>query len=174
MTMRNLLSQAPVSVNEVLDLFEAYVSTIGTPLTKATSLIHDELDYREGDIFGHIVGVVDDADQMAKRLKQIRAVRNSGTDVTITLTREAAIRAEKAADGAQSLLSEAAAVFGLLYSGIASGHLSGDEHGVLSVMSLAQRALVDAEEQEGSTLSHMARKLREAGKYQHIDQEEAA
>jgi len=65
-------------------------------------------------------------------------------------------------------------VFGLLHSGIASGHLSGDEHGVLSVMSLAQRALVDADDQEGTTLANFARKLREAAQHQPNTQEEAA
>lgn len=91
-TMRELLSQNPMTFNELLDLFEAHVSTIGPPLTKATSLIHDELDYHEGDIFGHIVGVIDNADQLAKRLCQIRTARTAGSDVTITLAQPDAKR----------------------------------------------------------------------------------
>lgn len=84
--MRELLSREPMTFNEFLDMFEAYVSTIGGPLTKANHLIGDELHYQGGDIFFHITGTVDNADDMAKRLRGIRAARNTGTDVTITLT----------------------------------------------------------------------------------------
>lgn len=173
-TTRNLPSQNPISINEVLDLFEAYVSTIGKPLTKATHLISDELGYREGDIFAHITGVVSDSHQMANRLKQIRSARNAGSDVNITVSREDATRAEKSLDEVQSLLSEAAAVFGLLRNGIGAGYFTGDDYGAMSVMSLAQRAFLNAENQEGTVLSHLASKLREAGTDRHIDQEEAA
>lgn len=166
--------KTPVSVNELLDLFESYVSTIGTPLTKATNLIHDELDYREGDIFSHIIGVADDADQMAKRLKQIRAACNTGTDVTITLAREAAVRVENAAEEVQTVLLQAGAVFGLLHGVIVSGGLSSDDFGVTAVMSLAERALMNVADDEGFYLSHLACKLREARQYQELTQEEAA
>ncbi len=120
MTIRKLLSRAPVSVNEVLDLFEAYVSTIGTPLSKATNLIRDELDSREGDIFGHIVGMVDDADQMAKQLRQIRAARNSGTDVTIITSKNDALRLDGVIREIDRMLSAAGNVLELLHDRAAS------------------------------------------------------
>lgn len=172
-TMRNLLSQNPMTFNELLDLFEAYVSTIDGPLFKARNLIQDKLDYHEGDIFGHIVGVVDDADQMAKRLKQIRAARNAGTDVTINISRNNALRLGHAIHEIDRVFSAAGSAFELLHNR-AVADANNEDAGALAVMTLAQRALMDADEQEGAELRRFATRLRDAGKYQHIDQEEAA
>ncbi|MDR0807604.1 MAG: hypothetical protein LBE86_00480, partial [Gemmobacter sp.] len=49
--------------------------------------------YHEGPICGHITGVGSDSHDMAERLGQIRAARNTGTDVTLTLTRSEALLA---------------------------------------------------------------------------------
>lgn len=55
--IHELLSENPISFNELLDLFEAYVSPIAEPLHEAVHLIRDELNYQSGDIFQHICGV---------------------------------------------------------------------------------------------------------------------
>ena len=172
--IRELLSQDPMTFNDLLDLFEGYLASVPAPLHSATALIHEELNYRDGDIFSHIIGVADDAGRMATRLRQVRAARNAGTDVTITQTREGATKVGKAADEAQYLLTEAAAVFGLLHGGIADGYLAPSDNGVLAVMSLAGRALQSAADQEGERLADLARKIRTAEEPQHSDQEEAA
>lgn len=168
--MRNLLSQSPVSVNEVLDLFEDYVATIGAPLTKAVNMINDELDYHQGDIFDHIVGVVDDADSMAKRLNAIRAARNTGTDVTVTVTYDTALRTVKAAETVSDLLAHTEEMLELLQNLIADG--DGDR--AVSIVALAQRALMGAAEQEGASLSILAHKLREASQSSQMTKEQAA
>ncbi|MDR0808544.1 MAG: hypothetical protein LBE86_05360, partial [Gemmobacter sp.] len=75
--LRALLAQDSMTFNELLDLFEGYVSTIAGPLFKATERIRDEPDYHEGPICGHITGVGSDSHDMAERLGQIRAARNT-------------------------------------------------------------------------------------------------
>ncbi|MDR0810291.1 MAG: hypothetical protein LBE86_14390, partial [Gemmobacter sp.] len=76
-TLRALLAQDPMTFNARLDLFEGHVSTIAGPLFKATEHIRDEPDYHEGPICGHITGVGSDSHDMAERLGQIRAARNT-------------------------------------------------------------------------------------------------
>ncbi|MDR0807605.1 MAG: hypothetical protein LBE86_00485 [Gemmobacter sp.] len=50
---------------------------------------------------------------------------------------------------------------------------TGEGFQMSAVMSLAHRALRDVEEQEGGIRRHFAVRLGEAGKYQHIGQEDA-
>jgi len=100
MNMRYVLTQNPMTFSELLDLFEAYVSTIGTPIRKGTDMIRDEVGGGENTALGHIFGVACDAEEMAERIKQIRAERNTGTDVSITMTRGTAVRVERAAEQA--------------------------------------------------------------------------
>lgn len=163
-----------MTFNDLLDLFEAYVSTIYAPLDRGCDMIKEQLDYHEGEIFGHIVGVVDDADQMAKRLNQIRTARNSGDDVTVTMSSGEAKAIEDAADSMQHLLSEAAETFDLLHVGISLGHFAGDDPGPLSVMSLAHRAFRAAAEGEGETLAGLGMRLRKEKKSHPTNQEDAA
>lgn len=108
--IRKLLAQNPISFNELLDLFEAYVATIATPLNKSCDLIREEFHYVEGDIFGHICGVSTDAGDMAKRLTQIRTARNKRRDVTITLTKIDAFTLESAFQQASRTISDATTV----------------------------------------------------------------
>lgn len=68
MTMRELLSQNPMTFNELLDLFEAYVSTIGGPINKGHDMLREEIGAGEHAALGHIFGVACDAEDMAKRL----------------------------------------------------------------------------------------------------------
>lgn len=169
--MHELLSREPMTFNELLDMFEAYVSTIGGPLTKANHLIGDELHYQGGDIFFHITGTVDNADDMAKRLGRIRAARNTGTDVSFTLTRVDAAVLETCIREVVRAVESAASVFHMLHG----REWSGDEDNETeSVLYLAYRALDETGDQECTNLRHFARKLGEAVRVQSINGEEAA
>lgn len=171
-TMRNLLSQEPMTFNELLDLFKAYVATIGGPIYKSHDMLREEIDLGKNVALGHILGVADDAEAMAKRLCHIRAARNSGSDVTITLTRNDADRLEDALGEIDRMFSHAATVFDLLHDR-ASSNKGNEDVESMAIMSLAHRALSGADEREAAKLRLFTRKLREARQYQHIEQEEA-
>lgn len=173
MTMRPLLSQDPVSFNELLDLFEGYVSTIGPPIHKGHDMLREVVGAGENPALGHIFGVACDAEDMAKRLKQIRAARNTGTDVTITMTRSDVDRLEYALREIDLTFSYAAAVFDLLHGRASADDANADSH-AMAVMFMANRALTGADEREGAIVRGFLRRLTEAGKYQQFDQEEAA
>ncbi|MDP5308159.1 hypothetical protein, partial [Paracoccus spongiarum] len=76
-----------VSFDALLDLFEAYVATVGVPLQDAVNLIRDELDYHQGEIFLKILTPVHDAEQMAQQLRVIRARRQASGVVRLELSR---------------------------------------------------------------------------------------
>lgn len=161
-TMRNLLSRTPVSTDEVLDLFQAYVSTIGDPLVKAVNMITDELDYRSGDIFSNIIGVVDDANEMAKRVKQIRAARNAGTDVTITLTEIEHRQLDTAIPDMIDLLGDTASTLELLSGGFDTGRIDADQPAIAATLRLLVRSLRSAQEIEVAALEMADGKIRKA------------
>lgn len=117
MTIRNLLSRSPMTFNELLDLFEAYVASIGGPIRKGHDMLREEIGWGEHDALGHIFGVVDDAEQMAKRLCQIRAARNTGADVTVTLTEIECRQLDTAIPDVIDLLGDAASMLDLLSEG---------------------------------------------------------
>ena len=172
--VRTLSPQNPVSFNELLDLFEAYVATIGPPLETGCNLIREQFNYNQGDIFGHIFGTKANADDMAQRLKQIRAARSSSADVTLTLTEHEARRAEVVTSEIEHLFTQAAWVFDLLHTGLASRHLDPEGPGTLAVLELARRAMMSAAEQEGGAMTHLGSQLRKAKSYQHPNEEDAA
>lgn len=160
--IRDLLSQNPMTFNELLDLFEAYVATIGGPLLNARNLIGKRLEYAQrGDIFVHVVGVADDAYQMAARLKQIRTARNAGTDVQVTLSLFDARIAEWALQETTCLLSDTESALGLLQDRLTDT----EDNQALSLLALSKRALQAAEEREFSTLRKLGNTLTKAMTY---------
>lgn len=164
--------KTPVSFNDLLDLFEAYVATISGPINKGHDMLREAIGMGDNTALGHIFGVACDAEDMAKRLKQIRAERNTGTDVTIALTRNEADRLEYALCEMDRMFSAAGSAFELLHDR-AAADAENDDIGSMAVMSLAQRALMDTDEKEGAFLRLFSRKLREARQYANITQEEA-
>lgn len=166
--------QNPVSFNELLDLFEAYVATIGAPLDTAAELIRNQFNYNQGDIFGHICGTKVNAQDMARRLDQIRAARNASADVTLTLTEQEANQAEIVTSEVEYLFTQAAHVFELLHTGLVSRHLDPEAPGVLAVLDLARRAMMSAAEHEGEAMTRLGEALRKAKSYQHPKEEKAA
>lgn len=171
--IRELLAENPVSFNELLDLFERYVATIGAPLRKGINLIRDEFHYVEGDIFGHICGVEQDASDIAKRLTQIRAERNKGSDVTITLTDIDAFSLESAMQQASRTISDATTVLAGLHRR-ATCDDTGESSEAIAIMALTHRALSSSEDQEVGRLLRFAAKIKEASKYAQMEGEEAA
>ncbi|WP_323005432.1 hypothetical protein [Pseudorhodobacter sp.] len=174
MQRRDLLTRNPVSFDELLDLFEAYTATIGAPLDAAADLIRDQFNYNHGDIFGHIFGTKANAHDMTVRLKQIRATRSASADVTLTLTEQEANQAEVVTSEVEHLFTQAAHVFELLHTGLASRHLDPEAPGVLAVLELARRAMMSAAEHEGEAMTRLGDSLRKAKSYQHPQQEDAA
>lgn len=172
-SIHELLRQQPLSYNELLDLFEAYVATIGGPINKGHDMLREVIGMGENTALGHIFGVACDAEDMAKRLKQLRAAHNTATDVTLILTRNEADRLEYTLCEMERMFSAAGSAFELLHDR-AAADVENDDIGSMAVMSLAQRALMDTDEKEGAFLRLFSRKLREARQYEDITGEEAA
>lgn len=155
--MGNQLSQVPVSFDELLDLFDAYVATIGAPLLKATHLIQDELGYREGDIFEHIVGVVDDADVMAKRLRHIRAVRKDQEPVTLTLTEAELDRYKAALEEVPYLIGHARFICNMAADELNDTRTS--DPGLASLLDMAGKGFKAAEGNEAEAAAMLGNRL---------------
>lgn len=166
---RAILAADPKSFNELLDFFESYVTAIAAPLEKACDLIREEFNYQSGDIFGHICHVSHNSMELAEQLKKIRAARNAGTDVAITLTSGDARMAVYALEDVNRLLSEAESVLGTVRM-----RLDADEgYESLAILSLTHRALATACEREVTQLHKLAVTIKKAGKYRQMDEEEA-
>lgn len=161
-SMKNLLSQEPMTFNELLDLFEAYVLTIGTPIRKGTDMIREEVGGGENTALGHIFGVACDAEEMAKRIKQIRAARNTGTDVSITLTEIEHRQLDTAIPDVICLLGDMARTFDLLSVGFDSGNIDPDQPAVAVMLRLLSRALQGADQIEVPALTMADNKIRKA------------
>ncbi|WP_323042590.1 hypothetical protein [Gemmobacter sp.] len=162
MTMRQLLSQNPMTFNELLDLFEAYVSTIGGPINKGHDMLREEIGAGEHAALGHIFGVACDAEDMAKRLCQIRAARNTGTDVTITLTQIEHCQLDTAIPDVIDLLGDTSSMLDLLSGGFDSGSIDPDQPAIAATLRLLGRALRGADQIEVPALMMADRKIRAA------------
>ena len=171
-TIRHLLGQNPISFNELLDLFEAYAETIAPPLEKGCDLIREQFDYSQGDIFGHVFGVATDSSYIIKDIKRIRADRNRGSDVTITLPSGTAMMLSHAIKETSRVIEDAATVFGFLQSR-AEEKDTIEDFEAKAIISLAQRALEHAEEQV-SELRQFAIKISKAREYLDVEEEDAA
>lgn len=168
--MRELLVQNPLSYNELLDLFEDYVATIGPPILQGNAMLREEIGGGEHTALGHIFGVACDAEDMAKRLKQIRAVHNKGSEITIPLTRGDVLRLEHALQETDRMFSAVANAFELLHT---MADTDGDPK-ANAVITLAQRTLLGLDDQELAELRRFSVRLGEARQYQQFAQEEAA
>lgn len=157
--IHQLVSQDPMTFNELLDLFDAYVATIEEPLNNARNLIREYLEHpQSGDINFHVIDVMNDADDMAARLKQIRTLRNTGTDVQVALTLADARIAGFALQETTRLLSDAESALDLLQSRLTNS----DDFQALSVIALSRRALRAAEEHEFRALHEIGDILNKA------------
>ena len=173
MIPNRVYSMQPRTFNELLDLFEAYLATIPAPLKKAREAIYEELNYRQGEIFADIIGVVDLSEQMQKSLKALRAAHNSGTDFALTLSQIEANSLEGALGDVDRVLSSSAAALELLRDR-ADNDTENEDTGGRAVMELTERALFTAYEYEGAKLRTFAAKLRKARAYQSSEQEQVA
>lgn len=162
--MRALLAANPRSFNELLDLFEAFLASVDAPLMKATHKIGEELNYREGDIFGHIVGVVDDADLMAKQLRKIRAAHNAGSSITLAMERGEASNLLNLASELPVVIHEAAGVMDYLHVADASGCMKGMEGEAAGILSLCSRGLRAFAENDRAPLGRLEMALRDASR----------
>ena len=168
---RAFLSANPMTFNELLDLFEAFLTASYNIITDATRTLHDDFEggsLRNNDDLASIFGVAVTGGDMARRLQQIRAERNAGSDVTITLTRIDAVSLECTLVETDHLLSAAGCVFEHLQK------RDTDDAGASAVMALAERALFNAYEIEGARLRKFIDQLRSAQKDIPTKQEKVA
>ena len=171
---RAIRAANPVSFNELLDLFEAHAASILPSLQWAIYFVEEKLEYEHrGKIFTHIGEVMGNADDLVQKLGKIRAARNAGTDVTVTLPLSDARLTGHAIQEVTRLLADTESTLGLLQRCLEHDE-TGEHFEPLAIISLARRALSGAEEHEARALDKFASTLREAGKYQQDNQEDAA
>ena len=171
--MRKLLSQEPMTFNELLDLFEGYLSVVHGEINKGHDLLREEIGAGEHVALGHIFGVACDAEDMAKRLGRVRDARNAGTDVTVTMTRADALILGEALREVVRMVEHAASVFALL----SRRKWPDDEdegYGARAILYLANRALLDADDRDSAHLRRFASILNEATHHPSAQREEAA
>ena len=172
MTIRHLLGQNPVSFNELLDLFEAYAETISPPLEKGINLIREQFDYSQGDIFSHICSVSHVSGNMIKDIKRIRADRNRGRDIQLTLPFVEAAIVSHSIETTGRVIEDAEAVLGFLLSRAENDDANEDSEG-MAIISLARRAVAQAADHDVSRLRRFAAELAKAGKYLQGEEEVA-
>lgn len=170
---RTLLSANPMTFNELLDLFERILGTSYDIITEAAQTLHDDFGLDNNEFLGRIFGVAFFSGDMVRRLQQIRAERNAGSDVTITLTKHEAWQLENALGEFDRMFSAAASVFEHLHDRAAADEENMDNAG-RAVMALAQRALMDTDETEGSQLRRFSNRLKTATCNQNTAQEKVA
>ncbi len=158
--MRSLLSEDPISFNELLDLFSSYVLTIRAPISKAHDMLREEIGMGENEALGYIFGVADDAELMAKRLCQIRTARNTGSDVAITLTQIEWRQLDTALPDVIDLLGDTVQTLDLLSGGFDAGGIDPDQPAIAATLRLLSRALRGADTIEIPALKQIDRKLR--------------
>ncbi|MBU3032381.1 hypothetical protein [Paracoccus marinaquae] len=169
-------SRNPLSFDDLLDLFEAYVATIGAPLQKAVHLIQDELDYHQGDIFQNIMTPVCDAEDMAQRLRAIRAVRQARGMVHLVLSPPDVRITAGHVQELQELVYDAAAALSTVHRTVMNDpqYLADDWQmpaGTLETINLTRRVLDDAAERQCAYLRRHAQLLERAAA--RLDTEEA-
>lgn len=169
---RAFLSANPMTFNELLDLFETFLTTSYEITTEAAQTLHDDFGLKNNDVLGRIFGVAFVGGDMVRRLQQIRAERNAGSDVTITLTQFDACKLAASLDETDRMIAAASSVFELLYKR-ALANPDDMDSGAWSVMGLAHRAMSEVDASDGEQLRCFAARLRKASQYQ-FEQEKVA
>lgn len=171
-SIRSLLSQNPMTFNELLDLFEEYVSGVCEQIHKGHNMLREEIGGGRHIALGYIFGVECDSEEIAQRLKQIRIDRNSGSDVSLTLPMIEARSLEHAVHEIDRMFTHAAVAFRFLADRATPAMEADDELGdmmAIAMMSFANRALTDVDDREFAILRSFIRKLNKAAKYQPAD-----
>ncbi|MDF3855294.1 hypothetical protein [Paracoccus pantotrophus] len=158
---RAILAADPKSFIELLDLFEAYVASIGGTINKGHDMLREEIGAGENVALGHIFGVACDAEEMTKRLGRIRAARNTGTDVTITMTGIEAKTTAHALEEVRRCLGETESALGIVEDRLDTD----DDYAALAVLSLIRRALSSMLEHEATNLHRLAVSINNTTKY---------
>lgn len=168
-TMRELLSREPMTFNDLLDLFDDFLSLSRKAILKGEDMLREEIGSGEHEALGYIFGAACDAGDLSKRLGQIRTARNAGSDVTVTMKRGDANILGYALTEIDRLHAATANALALLQERRAPDGQDEDAC-AKSVITLAQRSLMTADDVEMAQLRLFSKRLREAAKYQ----EEAA
>lgn len=156
-----LLNQNPNSFNDILTVFEAYLETLLDPLGEIVTMVNSLGDFDRAEITIRLLSHSNDASAMAKKLQDLRATHNAGTDVTVTLTDEETRRIEEATQEVPYLLGWAESIFGLLADGATGGFLDG-EHRLPALFEICARGFKAAAANEGEAVAMFDQKLRSA------------
>lgn len=92
----------------------------------------------------------------------MKANKGPAETVEISLPLDQARVMAEAASETEYLLGCASEVFGLIWSGLASGFLDRNEAGLSAVLDLCSRAMRGAAEKEGEAVGRLARELDQA------------
>lgn len=157
---RRLLAREPRTFNELLDMFEDYISTVGGPIKKGSDMLREEIGMGDNTALGHIFGVFCDAEDMASRLRQIRAAHGSDDTVTVTIPCASVRIAEHAANALANAIGDAASTMQLVELADRAGHLDERENLIAGLLALCARGLEEIREGEGGQLLDFCRKLR--------------
>ena len=158
-SLLKLLDQNPVSFNDLLSLFEAYLDTLIEPLLHVVHKVQEDGEVDKAEIVYRLTGHSHDASQMAEKLRALRAAHNAGSDTSVTLTAEETRRIELATAEVPYLLGHAENIFDLLYRGLSSGFLV-DDPGMISLLEICSRTFKAAAANEGEAVAMFDQKLR--------------
>lgn len=101
-------------------------------------------------------------DEIAERRASEEAARNAPRRLVIELTEEQISALDLALPDACELIWDAGHIFRLVESGITSGFMQPDDAGILSLLRVASRAMMQTEEHEIALLGMLDQKIRRA------------
>ncbi len=169
---RTMLAADPKSFNELLDLFSTYVATVVPPIFAGCDMLREEIGAGEHIALGHIFGVACDAEDMGKRLQQIRAAREAMPSVNIAFARTDARLLCHALGEVASVLSDTETAFGV-FERVINTDDDREELEMRALVSLTRRALVAAEDRDIPRLRCLVSMLQKAGAGSAQPEEEA-
>lgn len=157
--LKSLLSREPASLNELLDVFLDYLSTIETPLRTAAEVIRDQFNYRQGDIFLHTTGTIDRAYMMSKWVEKLRDRCNRDDTVTISIPRHQVRGLIRANEQVIAYAGNAVSVFEMIEQ---FNREDEDAIGfnIHDIVSLCSRGLASVTDSEGTQLMQFNSILR--------------
>ncbi|KGJ20715.1 hypothetical protein [Paracoccus sanguinis] len=166
MSVRDLLRQNPSSFLELVELFEAYLSTIDDPILQAVNLLRDRFGDRltfeeRGDVNELAMRPVNDVRDMRRWLEQQRGARLASGSVQIEMSRADARVLALHLREATALLHDTSDMIDLV-----RGRLDevADEvsPGISGVLSLSSRAIADCADRQGAQFRKLAKALDHA------------
>jgi len=163
MNITDMIAREPASMVDLLDLFDAFLERIPSPLYKARDLIDHQFQCTSGPILAHLITPVNEADVMKKRLAQIRARQADASQVTISLTDAECRKLDTAIPDLIGILVSTKQALMMLAETIGDDQSDCfNAHDVAATLRLVCRALHSAEMVEIPPVEQFERTLRRA------------